>query len=95
LGWYSTGSDAEEADMHIHKALMDINESPVYVLLNPAINHSQKDLPVSIFESGMQSSSSCYLVCDLKLYFYSIILFFVIFFSHKRMNFRLKCTFDH
>lgn len=33
---------------------MDINESPVYVLLNPAINHSQKDLPVSIFESGMQ-----------------------------------------
>ncbi|GAU16354.1 hypothetical protein TSUD_117030 [Trifolium subterraneum] len=53
LGWYSTGSDAEEADMHIHKALMDINESPVYVLLNPAINHSQKDLPVSIFESEL------------------------------------------
>jgi len=32
--------------------LMDINESPVYVLLNPSINHSQKDLPVSIYESG-------------------------------------------
>ncbi|KAL5148154.1 COP9 signalosome complex subunit 6a [Glycine soja] len=55
LGWYSTGSDAEESDMHIHKALMDINESPVYVLLNPSINHSQKDLPVSIFESGRTS----------------------------------------
>jgi COP9 signalosome complex subunit 6 len=53
LGWYSTGSDAEESDMHIHKALMDINESPVYVLLNPAINHTQKDLPVTIYESGM------------------------------------------
>ncbi|KAL5190704.1 COP9 signalosome complex subunit 6a [Glycine soja] len=53
LGWYSTGSDAEESDMHIHKALMDINESPVYVLLNPSINHSQKDLPVSIFESEL------------------------------------------
>lgn len=53
LGWYSTGSDAEESDMHIHKALMDINESPVYVLLNPAINHSQKDLPVSIYESEL------------------------------------------
>ncbi|XP_056164377.1 COP9 signalosome complex subunit 6a-like isoform X1 [Syzygium oleosum] len=51
LGWYSTGSDAEESDMHIHKALMDINESPVYVLLNPAINHAQKDLPVTIYES--------------------------------------------
>lgn len=32
--------------------LMDINESPVYVLLNPSINPAQKDLPVTIFESG-------------------------------------------
>ncbi|GAB4848973.1 COP9 signalosome complex subunit 6a [Ancistrocladus abbreviatus] len=53
LGWYSTGSDAEESDMQIHKALMDINESPVYVLLNPSINHAQKDLPVTIFESEL------------------------------------------
>ncbi|PON88855.1 JAB1/MPN/MOV34 metalloenzyme [Trema orientale] len=53
LGWYSTGSDAQESDMHIHKALMDINESPVYVLLNPSINHAQKDLPVTIFESEL------------------------------------------
>ncbi|XP_044499876.1 COP9 signalosome complex subunit 6a-like isoform X3 [Mangifera indica] len=53
LGWYSTGTDAEESDMHIHKALMDINESPVYVLLNPAINHAQKDVPVTIYESEM------------------------------------------
>ncbi|XP_057978893.1 COP9 signalosome complex subunit 6a-like isoform X2 [Malania oleifera] len=53
LCWYSTGSDAEESDMHIHKALMDINESPVYVLLNPSINHAQKDLPVTIYESEL------------------------------------------
>jgi hypothetical protein len=32
--------------------LMDVNESPVYLLLNPAINLSQKDLPVTIYESG-------------------------------------------
>ncbi|KAL1202957.1 COP9 signalosome complex subunit 6b [Cardamine amara subsp. amara] len=51
LGWYSTGCDATKSDMHIHKALMDINESPIYVLLNPAINHAQKDLPVTIYES--------------------------------------------
>jgi hypothetical protein len=31
--------------------LTDINESPVYLLLNPAINHAQKDLPIAIFES--------------------------------------------
>jgi hypothetical protein len=32
--------------------LMDINENPIYVLLNPAIIHSQKDLPISIYETG-------------------------------------------
>ncbi|KAJ9173908.1 hypothetical protein P3X46_016997 [Hevea brasiliensis] len=53
LGWYSTGSDAEESDMHIHKGLMDINESPVYVLLNPSINPAQKDPPVNIYESEL------------------------------------------
>ncbi|XP_073029624.1 COP9 signalosome complex subunit 6a-like [Primulina eburnea] len=53
LGWYSTGSDAQESDMIIHKALMDINESPVYVLINPSINPAQKDLPVTIFESEL------------------------------------------
>ncbi|MCO5551158.1 hypothetical protein L7F22_004655 [Adiantum nelumboides] len=53
LGWYSTGSDIQETDMQIHKALMDINESPVYMLLNPAINHAQKDLPITIYESEL------------------------------------------
>ncbi|CAL9099330.1 unnamed protein product [Musa acuminata var. zebrina] len=53
LGWYSTGSEAQESDLQIHKALMDINESPVYVLLNPLINHAQKDLPVTIYESEL------------------------------------------
>ncbi|KAK6133070.1 hypothetical protein DH2020_033109 [Rehmannia glutinosa] len=57
LGWYSTGSDAQEPDMAIHKALMDINESPVYVLLNPSINPSQKDLPITIFESEAERIS--------------------------------------
>ncbi|KAI5075487.1 hypothetical protein GOP47_0009563 [Adiantum capillus-veneris] len=53
LGWYATGSDIQETDMQIHKALMDINESPVYMLLSPAINHAQKDLPITIYESEL------------------------------------------
>ncbi|CAA3007439.1 COP9 signalosome complex subunit 6a-like [Olea europaea subsp. europaea] len=53
LGWYSTGSDAQESDMQIHRDLMDINESPLYVLLNPSINPAQKDLPVTIYESEL------------------------------------------
>ncbi|XP_047339253.1 COP9 signalosome complex subunit 6a-like [Impatiens glandulifera] len=53
LGWYSTGNEAQDSDMHIHKALMDINENPLYVLLNPSINHMQKDLPLTIYESEL------------------------------------------
>ncbi|KAL2609792.1 hypothetical protein R1flu_028365 [Riccia fluitans] len=53
LGWYSTGSDVQDTDMLIHKALMDINESPIYILLNPAINHAQKDLPITLYESEL------------------------------------------
>ncbi|TYH36598.1 hypothetical protein ES332_D13G275400v1 [Gossypium tomentosum] len=37
--------------------LMDINESPLYVLLNPAINPTQKDLPVTIYESEVITSA--------------------------------------
>lgn len=55
--------------------LMDINESPVYVLLNPAINPAQKDLPVTIYESGMYfhllspiSLKACYgIACKVAL----------------------------
>ncbi|KAJ7546706.1 hypothetical protein O6H91_08G051200 [Diphasiastrum complanatum] len=43
----------KDNDMQIHKALMNINKSPICVLLNPAINHAQKDLPVTIFESEL------------------------------------------
>ncbi|RXI04023.1 hypothetical protein DVH24_038297, partial [Malus domestica] len=35
--------------------LIDINESPVYVLLNPLINAAQKDLPITIYESEMHT----------------------------------------
>lgn len=45
--------------------LMDINESPVYVLLNPAINHAHKDLPVTIYESGMFSITYSYGFLDI------------------------------
>ncbi|KAJ7547605.1 hypothetical protein O6H91_08G094600 [Diphasiastrum complanatum] len=49
----ATGSDIQNNDMQIHKALMDINESPIYVLLNPAINRAQKDLLDTFFESEL------------------------------------------
>ncbi|CAI0399207.1 unnamed protein product [Linum tenue] len=48
--------DAEESDIHILKALMDCNENPVYVL-NHAINHAPKDLPMTIYESEAERIS--------------------------------------
>ncbi|XP_030477195.1 COP9 signalosome complex subunit 6-like [Syzygium oleosum] len=48
LGWYSTGSDVAKLDMAIHRSLMNINKSPVYVLLNP---RAHKDPHVTIYES--------------------------------------------
>ena len=41
---------------------MEINESPIYVLINPAINHAGKELPVTIFESGRPSSRTLLLL---------------------------------
>jgi hypothetical protein len=52
LGWYSNVSDIQDSDTLIHKALTDTKESTVYLLLNPTINHAQKSLPITIFESG-------------------------------------------
>jgi len=49
LGWYSTGDGASESDIKIHKQFFPINESPVFLQLNPASRTS--DLPISLFES--------------------------------------------
>ncbi|EIE22810.1 Mov34-domain-containing protein [Coccomyxa subellipsoidea C-169] len=53
VGWYSTGSEVEEADMQIHKMITHFNESPVYLLLDPDMNRTHKDLPVSLYESEL------------------------------------------
>ena len=49
LGWYSTGDAPNEADIKVHKQVCDINESPIFLQLNPMGKTSE--LPVSIYES--------------------------------------------
>jgi len=49
LGWYSTGNGATDSDIKIHKQFFPINESPVFLQLNPTSRTS--DLPISLFES--------------------------------------------
>lgn len=68
---YSKGSVFTDVQgISFRLQLMDINESPVYLLLNPAINHAQKDLPITIFESGTVILYFFYLA--LKSFFLSI-----------------------
>ena len=33
---------------------MEMNESPVYLILDPSPTPGQKDLPVSLYETGMK-----------------------------------------
>jgi hypothetical protein len=36
--------------------IMAINESPVFLLLNPTVDLSRKDLPVALYETGTARS---------------------------------------
>ncbi|KAI5732500.1 hypothetical protein M8J76_001050 [Diaphorina citri] len=49
LGWYTTGDTVNELDIKVHKQICEINESPIFLKLNPHPIHS--NLPVSVYES--------------------------------------------
>ncbi|XP_041366087.1 COP9 signalosome complex subunit 6-like [Gigantopelta aegis] len=49
LGWYTTGDVPNESDIKVHQQICRINESPIFLKLNPLSR--QSDLPVVIYES--------------------------------------------
>lgn len=55
LGWYSTGNQVLKSDIEVHKQFLEINESPIYLLLDSVAAYSAatRDLPVMIFESEL------------------------------------------
>jgi len=55
LGWYSTGNQVLNSDVNIHKQIMDINESPLYLLMDAVstMKTTTKDLPITVFESEL------------------------------------------
>lgn len=55
VGWYATGEDVAEADMHIHRKVMELNESPVFLLYHTRQSVVRKDLPVSLYESELRT----------------------------------------
>mmetsp|Transcript_7095 Transcript_7095/g.8185 ORF Transcript_7095/g.8185 Transcript_7095/m.8185 type:complete len:300 (-) Transcript_7095:693-1592(-) len=71
IGWYSTGSVLEEVDMSIHKMISEINESPVYMLMDPNIIPGGKDLPITLYESELHviegSSSTIFVTSEYTI----------------------------
>lgn len=55
LGWYSTGTGVALSDINIHKQFLEINESPIYLVLDAVAAYAAttRDLPISIFESEL------------------------------------------
>jgi COP9 signalosome complex subunit 6 len=52
LGWYATGTNVMDGDIHIHEQLETYNESPLYLLLNNEHKQSKNgDIAVTVFES--------------------------------------------
>ncbi|KAJ8030814.1 COP9 signalosome complex subunit 6 [Holothuria leucospilota] len=50
LGWYTTGGMANEKDIKVHKQICQINESPIFLKLNP-LSRNTDQLPISCYES--------------------------------------------
>ena len=38
------------------KQISEVVESPVFLLLDPAVDHTRKDLPVSLYETGEEGA---------------------------------------
>ena len=53
LGWYSTGAEVQPDDLELHKALCEVTESLLYMLVDPvqAMAPGNRELPILIHES--------------------------------------------
>lgn len=49
LGWYTTGDSPTGSDIHVHRQICSINESPIMLKMNPLARNT--DLPVAVYES--------------------------------------------
>jgi len=56
LGWYSTGNQLQPSDLQLNRQVIQLNESPLYLMLDPQIGLDKqgKDLPISIYETELR-----------------------------------------
>ncbi|KAE8911030.1 hypothetical protein PF005_g2121 [Phytophthora fragariae] len=55
LGWYTVGAKALSSDLAVHRVVMEFNESPLFMILEPESKgpSTKKKLPISLFESEL------------------------------------------
>jgi COP9 signalosome complex subunit 6 len=55
LGWYSTGNAVHQSDIVIHKQFLEVNESPIFLIMDVAAAYASttRDLPITMFESEL------------------------------------------
>nr|CAG8489504.1 11296_t:CDS:2 [Entrophospora candida] len=51
LGWYTLGIQPTEEDIEIHKQMIEFNESPLFLQMNPFEMVTSKNLPITVYES--------------------------------------------
>ncbi|KAF8059749.1 CSN6 [Scenedesmus sp. PABB004] len=55
VGWYCTGAAVEARHLRVHAKVCEVNESPLFLLLNPVIDPARKDLPVAVYETELHT----------------------------------------
>eukprot|EP01129_Flabellula_baltica_P001991 TRINITY_DN11871_c0_g1_i1.p1 TRINITY_DN11871_c0_g1~~TRINITY_DN11871_c0_g1_i1.p1 ORF type:complete len:305 (+),score=62.89 TRINITY_DN11871_c0_g1_i1:39-917(+) len=53
LGWYTTGS-VQPGDMEVHQQIMEFNEAPLLLMLDPNPDPNSRELPISILETELR-----------------------------------------
>lgn len=53
MGWYALGTAPTEADLKIQEQFLEINESSLFLQLDPSLERNSKEFPVSVYESAM------------------------------------------
>jgi COP9 signalosome complex subunit 6 len=52
MGWYALGVNPTASDIQIHTQFFGVNESPLFLQLNPnSLTSGHKELPLGIYES--------------------------------------------
>lgn len=53
VGWYTTGGGLQDSYLEFHKVISAHNASPVLLLMDPNFTHHAKDLPITLYETGL------------------------------------------